>query len=307
MTELIEKLTPEQETLREEFFNRYMAIGWSSEPSDRPTAEQAMAELYKRQKKAVPQFVWFDSPAQAVRTIYESTGDRVQFSCVDGNLESNWLSFFMFCRELKRHMYKPEDEKLLLVWDALAKSTGPVYPYTNYCLMTERPVKAEHDEAGQLHCDDGPALLYRDGYAVYAVHGVRIPSRLGPLIDRPWEITLEVIQDPEVDEDVRTTLQSLWCYEEVDSAGDRVGSGGGRYVREIGATQVDTDVYTAYEGASIMRALLEDKDGRKWLACGDSSTDRVYYIQVPPHVLTCAEAHESINGGIPDSDIVASS
>lgn len=302
----ITKLTPEQEQLRDEYAERYLDYGWSTEPADRQAAEEAMAGLYEAAGWKIPEFVWFDSPAQAVDTIYESTGERVLLSGVDGNLEAHWVCFYRFCQTLKEGMYEEKDQQLLDLWDQLVRSCGPVYPYENYCLMTERPVRACRNEEDVLHCDDGPALAYRDGFELYALEGLLLPEHLPHAVTAPWELTLEQVEDPNLDEDIRTVLQDRWCYEEIDSAGDRVGSGGGRYVREIGGQQIHEDVYTGYKDVSLMRALFEGKDGRKWLACSDSSTDRVYWIRVPNQVKTCAEAHESINGGIPDSDIVVS-
>jgi hypothetical protein len=173
--------------------------------------------------------------------------------------------------------------------------------------MSERPIKAAYDDRELLHCEDGPALLYKDGLGIYAINGVRIPGELGPLVvERPWELTLEQIEK-EDNEDIRVIMQARWCFEEMDNAGDRVGSGGGRWLQETGCKTIHEDVYTAYGDVAIMRALLEDKNGRKFLCCSDSSTDRVYYIQVARESTTCEEAHMSVNGGIPDSDIVVSS
>ena len=306
MTDVIESLTPEQEAQIPVFYSEYLEIGWSTEPADRPTAESVMREFYKQLEHKEPEFVWFDSPLAAQQTIEESTGEKAPLPVIDGSAEAHWLAFYMFCRTLKEDMYEPDKDRLLLLWDRLARSCGPIYPYENYCLMCERPKTALRDAENLLHCDDGPALEYPDGFAVYAVHGVRIPARLGTFLSHPWDLTLEQLEDGSLNEDVRTILQDRWCYEEVDSAGDRVGSGGGRYVQEIGAKQIHEDVYTGYKDVSLIRALLEGRDGRKWLACSDSSTDRVYYIQVPRHVTTCSEAHEAINGGIPDSKIVVS-
>ncbi len=42
--------------------------------------------------------------------------------------------------------------------------------------MCERPAIQLVDSSGRLHCENGPALLCRDGWPVHAVHGVRVPA-----------------------------------------------------------------------------------------------------------------------------------
>lgn len=303
MTELKETLTPEEEIRRDQVREEYMKIGWSTEPSDRPSAEEAMTALYKRLGKAPPKFVWFDSPRAAVETVYESTGKWVNLSGVDGSIDSYWVAFYKFAAGLVPGACKEEDLDHLAEWDKLVRSTGPCWPYTNYCLMSERPCVANYNDSEVLHCDDGPALEYRDGFKIFAIEGVAVPE---VVVMRPWDMTLDFIEGIN-SADVQAVAIRRWCYEEIDGAGNRVGSNGGRWLTETGAVQIHEDMYTAYEDVVLMRALLRDRDGRQFLLCTDSSTDRVYHLRVSPYAKTCSEAHASINGGIDDSKIAASS
>lgn len=296
------ELTPEEEVLREEYRQRYFDLGWSTERSDRPKAEKAMAELYARMKLPTPKFVWFDSPMAAVDCIFESTGRAVSLTMVDGQLDAYWVAFYDFCRYLVPDSVSADDSQHLDSWRALVESTGPCWAYTNYCLMSERPVVAKKDGQGLLHCDDGPALQYLDGEALYSVNGIRVDERI---VMRPWELTLEEIEG--MTADIQAIARDRWCHEEVDSAGDRVGSGGGRWLEETGCEQVDTDVYTAFGDTALLRTLLRGTDGSQYLCCTDSSTDRVYYIRTSPEARTCEEAHMAFNGGIRDQDILYSS
>lgn len=304
----INALTPEQEAELPKWRKRFFDLGWSTEPADRPRAEAAMRALYKRMNLADPEFLWVSSPAAAVNIIKESTGTSVSLSGVDGNLDAYWVAFYTFCLHIGGEASE-DDRAHLKVWQDLVESTGPCFPYTKVCIMTDRPCIATYDEREMLHGDNAPALKYRDGVAIYAVHGIRVAEKI---VMRPWEMTLSEIEACD-NEDVRVIMQDAWCYEEKDSTGRRRGAGGGRWLTETGAETLDMDLYTAYtdektgESVQIQRALLVDKQGRKFLMCSDSSTDRVYYIQVAETAKTCREGHESINGGIPDSKIVLSS
>lgn len=302
--EKLKKLTEEQERDCAMWREKYFKIGWSTEPADRERAERGIVELYARLKKEPPKFVWFDSPAAACDTILESTGKHFNLSGVNGQTDAYWIAFYTFGQRIVPDVYSEDDTRHLDTWKDIVESTGPCFPFENYCLMSERPVRAECDTEGLLHCDDGPALLYKDGYAIYAINGVSISDPR--IVECPWELTLEDIMRVE-NEDVRSIMQERWCHEDIDSAGDRIGSGGGRWLEETGAKVIHQDVYRAYGDISLMRALLEDRNGHKYLCCTDSSTDRVYYIRSGDDVTTCEEAHMSFNGGIPDADIVMSS
>lgn len=304
----IEKLTDKQQEELIEWRKRFLDIGWSTKPSDRPKAEEAICALYKRMNLKPPEFVWCDSPFAATVIIKESTGKSVQLSGTDGSLDAYWVAFYSFCIHIGCEV-KQEDKEHLEEWNALVQSTGPCYPYTKICLMTERPVRATYDEREVLHGEGAPALEYKDGSKIYAVHGIRVPEIV---VMTPWKMTLADIEK-ETNADVQTIMQEAWCDVELDSTGRHMNAGGGRWLKETGAQTLDMDVYTAYvdeetgDETQIQRALLVDKRGWKYLMCSDSSTDRVYYIRVAEEAKTCREGHESINGGIPDSKITVSS
>ena len=59
---------------------------------------------------------------------------------------------------------------------ALTRSCGWIWPHTDFAIMTERPLRISRDESGRLHHLSKPAIEFRDGWGVYAVHGTRIPD-----------------------------------------------------------------------------------------------------------------------------------
>jgi hypothetical protein len=308
MSDLIESLTPKQETEMVQFLERYMAVGWSTGRSDRARAERGMVALYKLRDLKPPKFVWVNSPFQAVKVIADSTGSPANLSGTDGSLDAYWLSFYMFCIHIGGKV-SDADREHLKAWEDIIESTGPCFPYEKVCIMTERPSIASHDERGMLHSVDGPSLAYLDGEKLFHINGVAVPEMV---VMEPWKMTLAHIQNVGND-DVQSIMQDRWCHERTDSTGRNVGAGGGRWLEETAAKTIAMDLYTAYtdeetgDSVQIQRALIEDKQGRKYLMCSDSSTDRIYYIRVAPESMTCEEGHRSINGGIPDSKIVVSS
>jgi hypothetical protein len=58
----------------------------------------------------------------------------------------------------------------------IAQSCGWVWFFAGAVIITDRPRTLRRDDQNRLHCEDGPALEYRDGFGVYAWHGTRVPS-----------------------------------------------------------------------------------------------------------------------------------
>lgn len=69
---------------------------------------------------------------------------------------------------------------------------GWIVPHERVCWISERPDRLRVDAKGRLHCADGPALRYRDGWSAYAWKGVAVPDWM---IGHPERITRTTIAD----------------------------------------------------------------------------------------------------------------
>jgi len=58
----------------------------------------------------------------------------------------------------------------------IAANCGWVWFFAGAAIITDRPRVLRRDEQTRLHCEDGPALEYRDGFAIHAWHGTRVPA-----------------------------------------------------------------------------------------------------------------------------------
>lgn len=97
------------------------------------------------------------------------------------------------------------------------------YPFNEFCVLVGRPSVIARDEQNRLHSTDGPALRYRDGYSLYAVHGVRVPEWI---VTRPQDITVAAI-DQEANAEIRRVMVEQF--------------GASRYLLESGASLVHRD------------------------------------------------------------------
>ena len=108
---------------------------------------------------------------------------------VYGQHDAGWLAFYAFFKE--EVGLTNQTEKLTGLWN-LSQSAGWAIPHKEICWVSERHNILMRDERGRLHSVSGPACAYPDGWAIYAVHGVRVPEYV---IERPEEITIAKIRD----------------------------------------------------------------------------------------------------------------
>ena len=85
-----------------------------------------------------------------------------------------------------------EPTQSMQAWFGIAKSAGWIVPYEHVCWISEQPSALHWDGRGRLHCLEGPALRYRDGWCVHAWKGVQVPAWM---IKHPERITPARIDD----------------------------------------------------------------------------------------------------------------
>jgi hypothetical protein len=153
----------------------------------------------------------------------------------------------------------------------VARSTGWWWPFEDLVILTERPAALRQDAEGRLHHAGGPAIVYPDGLAIWAWHGVAVPQRV---IERPERLTVQQIRG-ERSVEVREVMLDRY-----DSK---------RYIRDGGAERVSEDDVGTLWSAPLgderlvvveVRNSTPEPDGR-------STT---YWLRVPPEVCTAREA-----------------
>jgi hypothetical protein len=187
-----------------------------TDPADRPAAEAAISQLYSELNTPPPEFVWVGSPAAAAKVVPPSPplfsdGPRpleVRMATLFSELRArlpNKGGFHGF-QPVAAMIHAAVGEQLGLHWRGqhdigwvakvhepspwvtLVRSCGWWWPREDVCVVTERPLVLRTEPGDndlRLHCADGPAVAYPDGFTVHAWHGTRVPS---------W-----VIDDPSVD------------------------------------------------------------------------------------------------------------
>ena len=151
----------------------------------------------------------------------------------------------------------------------LARTGVAFMAFKGVAIMLDRPTEVGFDDAGRLHGERGPALRFPDGTAIWADHGVEVPS---DIITDPDSITVERI-DAETNAEVRRVMTERFGPE--------------RLVREGGAELVDED--------EVGRLWRRGFPGPAWRApepivmveVRNSTPEpdgsvRTYFLRVPP-------------------------
>lgn len=90
-----------------------------------------------------------------------------------GNLWSGWLGFYdYFAQELKVKNLEILDPTI-----ALAQDCGWILSYEHLCILVEKPQQICM-ESGRLHHETAPAVRYSDGFSIYSLNGVQVPTWL---------------------------------------------------------------------------------------------------------------------------------
>ena len=207
-------------------------------------------------------------------SVWASVGDSVWASVWDsvrdsgyGQHDAGWLSFYDFFRSVGR-LYK-QTEKLYGLTE-YAHHAGWFLPFESIVFMSERHNILRRDERGRLHCEDGPALAYPDGWAIYVWHGVRVPA---VVIEDRAKTTVEQILN-EKNTEVRRVMRNLY--------------GNERFMRDAGAKECSR---SDKHGARLLAIQLPgDPVAIKMVELTCPSTGHKYMERVPPEIGDCIEA-----------------
>ena len=273
------------------FVDRWTAIGLSTEPANRPKAEDAIRKVYQCGGINPPGLiVWCGSPlsqaivrailadknigASVVDSVRASVGESVRESVWAsvrdsgyGSHDAGWLGFYAYFREVCG--LTEQIGKLSGLID-LAHHAGWFIPHQNVCFVSDRHNVLNRDEQGRLHCTSGPAVAYPDGWGVYAWHGIRVPASA---IQEPQSLTVSrIVKEPNTE--VRRALRNLY--------------GTARFLKDAGATVISD---SPSHGAKLLSLRIDgDPEDIRMAELTCPSTGEVYYERVPPTISNCDEA-----------------
>lgn len=188
-----------------------------------------------------------------------------------------WVSDWLLCTDLLRRLTKrsQEQDEIKVMLDAHIKASRAAHVYAafdNVCLVSMRPTSITLDAQGHLHCENGPALTYGDGFGVHSWHGVTVPARF---VKAPESITVREINQQR-DVTLRRIMLELY--------------GSERYIEDSFRHPMQEDEY-----GSLFRRLVDGTEDLVMVRVINSTPEQdgsrsEYWLRVPPHVRTAKEA-----------------
>ena len=274
----IEKLTPEQEAMLDVYRDDWLKIGLSTEPLNFEKAKAATIQSYELAGLTPPtDFYVADSPMHAIDVClelfpkYRREGDPeltkadIRNSMIYGCHDAHWLAFYAYFRDVVGLDCCKKLDGLI----ELAKHCGWLNVFDNVVVLQHRPELIKFDDENRLHCENGPAIRYRDGFSVYAWHGTRIPSEW---IEDKASLTAKIALTWENIEQRRCAAEIL---------------GWAKVLAELDAKVIDDDGDP--EIGMLLEVDLPDIGKERFLKvqCG---TGRTFALPVPPTMKTALEA-----------------
>ena len=158
----------------------------------------------------------------------------------------------------------------------LASAAGWWWPYVGFAVLSARPERLETMN-GEIHCEDGPAVVYPDGWVVNAVRNVLLPATA---FDAGGLSTKDITEEPNLE--VRRVLLDLY--------------GPDRFITDVEGILVDAD-HTGelwslpFSTGPSVRASGQMRMVRVVDATPQQDGSyRVYWLHVPPSMRSAQEA-----------------
>jgi hypothetical protein len=181
--------------------------------------------------------------------------------------------------------------KLNGLWK-VAKNAGWWMPFDSICFISERPILLNRDEQGRLHCSNGPAMEYPDGWKIYSYHGVLINNP--EIIENPGSITVNMIEKETNAEIKRIMLEQYgWNKYLIDSKAEEISKDkfGILYKKIIPG---DEDLVMVRVVNSTKEGLWTKQENKyKFFPAYNEKGEEYrknYFLRVPPSTKTAHEA-----------------
>ena len=216
-------------------------------------------------------YVWENSGRGMFKPLFRRVRDGLVFDLWHGQDSAHKVAALDYCREVLGLTAQTKTTAGLI---EQAKHGGWILAYKHVCYASERHSLLKLDERGRLHCENGPAFGYSDGWnTVYFIHGVRVDEHV---VMEPQRITLDEVQH-EWDLERRRVLISRYGLE--------------RYISDTGTEKMHEDDW----GTLYRRKGSDGDEPLVWVRVVNATpepdgTFRDYWLRVPPTLQTALEA-----------------
>lgn len=128
--------------------------------------EQCELRLWKQVKDQI----WDQVKDRAWDRILEQDGTVFPY------LSGQWMSNYVVLHRYYREVLQLDLPSIWQIEDQI--HFGGVFPLSKFVVIFPRPEFIHRNSSGLLHCDNGPALRYADGFSLFCLNGVLVPEWL---------------------------------------------------------------------------------------------------------------------------------
>lgn len=274
---MLTELTPEMEKqmviTRDYWLNKFFSC---ENRTDKERSVHCINWLYSMINEPAPEIIFVDSPMACQLTAREKTGTKDFFDFpVYGNVwDYAWVSFYDFFEKIGI----VKNEEFTKYKELMECHIYDMLQLEGLCIVSDMPTKISRDVQNRLHCDDGKAIEWADGYGQYYWRGCVVPEK--------WILKPEKITKAEIKREDNLELKR--CLMEI--------VGPERYYEILGGVTVIDEDNDAYgKPMKLLRSKQKDKaidDYVFFLLVTDTSTDRVYSIY--PNIKEFPDARNNV-------------
>lgn len=288
---MITKQTDEEKKLTKVYRDKWIKIGRSTKGYDRKYIESVVESIYSKINLDKPKIYHFESPLSMIygiqifknliekkldlneqnikRELNNLTEVNYSLDFCYGSSDAHWLSFYDYFYEV----FHMENLKKIENLKKMSQVNWWV-PYEKYCFISRNPITLNFNEENLLHCEDGPAIEFKDGFKIYSINSVIVPEIV--VLNPKKQTISEILKEFNI-EVKRIRIERY---------------GWSNFLNEIKAKPIDS-AFNTNPGASNWLETLYDV--QEFLNCNllvtcDPSTGRVYFLEVDSSCENCEEA-----------------
>lgn len=171
----LSKLTPQQKSRLKEIKEAYVKKALTFEEIDIPKTMRVIELVYSLGKRSMPKVFKVCSPYAAQRLANKLKGTKNKFYTFGSYLTIGWQSFYAYYDTFLEFgiLPQPKFEKYHKLRQVVDSGIFLTIEFQYAIIICEKPIVCKKNDKG-LHCIDGPAIKWRDGYEQYHVNGRRV-------------------------------------------------------------------------------------------------------------------------------------
>lgn len=177
MAKKLEKLTLKQEELlkinKEFFVSKFL----NNEKIDKQKAIEVITFCYSLIKKECPKIYQVISPMQAQQLANKLKETEKQYYSFGSFMTIYWASFYAYYETFVQLEIITQEQfpKYFELRKFIESNIFMTIEFENAIIVCEKPAFVKKNDLG-MHCIDGPAIKWEDGYGQYYINGRSMPS-----------------------------------------------------------------------------------------------------------------------------------